>query len=51
MLRLILRNCADYMKHAGTPIVQDSIELQKLTLSYPGLVGVIEVTFPNQSEN
>ena len=43
VLRLILRNCSDYMKREGITINQDTIELEKLTLRYQGMAGVIEV--------
>ena len=36
VLRLMLRNCADFMRSEGIPISQDTIELHKLTLGYPG---------------
>ena len=49
MLLLMLRNCADYMRQEGIPIEQDSIKLEKLTLSYLGLAGVIEVVFEGQT--
>ena len=50
IILLVLRNCADYMRQEGIPIEQDSIELDKFTLSYPGLAGIIEVIFEDQSE-
>ena len=50
VLRLILGNCTDFMRREGTPISQDSISLEKLTLSYPGMAGHLEVILGRQNE-
>ena len=50
VLRLILGNCTDFMRREGTPISQDSIRLEKLTLSYPGMAGHLEVILGRQNE-
>ena len=50
VLRLILHNCTDFLRQEGTPIRQDTISLNKLTLSYPGMAGLIEVIVGSQNE-
>ena len=45
VLALVLRNCTQYLRKEERPITQTSIKLEKLVLSYPGVAGVIEVTF------
>ena len=45
VLQLVLRNCTQYLQREERPIPQSSIELKKLVLAYPGVAGVIEVTF------
>ena len=45
VLGLVLSNCTDFLGGEGTVISQDTIELDKLTLKYPGMAGVIEVIF------
>ncbi len=50
VLRLILGNCTDFMRREGTPISQGSISLEKLTLSYPGMAGHLEVILGRQNE-
>ena len=45
VLALVLRNCTQYLRKEERPITQNSIKLDKIVLSYPGVAGVIEVTF------
>ena len=50
VFRLILNNCADYMNGQGIPIIQESVSLERLTFSYPGVAGVLEVVLGTQPE-
>ena len=49
MLRLILDRCADFMGREGVAISRNSIELEKMTLKYPGLADALEVTFESKT--
>ena len=50
MLRLMLDSCSEFMKREGIPISQNSIELQKLVFTYPGMAGYIEVEMGSSND-
>ena len=50
VLRLVLHNCSDFLRSEGIEPVQDSIELRKLTMTYPGLAGILEIIFGEEGE-
>lgn len=43
VLLLVIQNCINFIEQEGIPIVQSSVGLEKLTLRYPGVAGMIEV--------
>ena len=50
VLRLILSCCSDFLRDEGIVLSQDSIELKRITLEYPGLAGILEVILGDTDE-
>ena len=44
-LRLVLRNCSDFIRLEDIPLHQDAIQLKKMEFTYPGVAGRLEVLF------
>ena len=47
VLKLVLRNCTDFIKQEEIALAQDAIELKRIDFTYPGVAGRLEVAFPD----